>query len=100
MTVLITSLLDNQQYPHDVFADLYHLRWPVEEDYKVLKCRLEVKLYRKSVHSIYQDFHAKVLMKNLTAVLTGPVNDELARAPAARQYNYQVNFTQGTVEVQ
>jgi len=95
VTVLITSLLDNQQYPHDVFSDLYHLRWPIEEDYKVLKCRLEVENFTgKSVHSIYQDFHAKVLMKNLAAVLTSPVNDELARAPGARRYNYQVNFTQ------
>lgn len=95
VTVLITSLLDNQQYPHDVFADLYHLRWPVEEDYKVIKCRLEIENFTgKSARSIYQDFHAKVLMKNLAAVLTSPVNDELAQAPHARQYSYQVNFTQ------
>ncbi|MCF8057606.1 MAG: hypothetical protein K9K37_13340 [Desulfocapsa sp.] len=34
--VLITSLTDMEQSPHDLFADLYHDRWPVEEDYKIM----------------------------------------------------------------
>ncbi|MDZ7698843.1 MAG: hypothetical protein U5R49_18595 [Deltaproteobacteria bacterium] len=34
--VLITSLIDTQIYPVEVFHDLYHLRWPVEEDYKAI----------------------------------------------------------------
>jgi hypothetical protein len=33
--VLCTSLLDLERYPYVVFKDLYHQRWPVEEDYKV-----------------------------------------------------------------
>jgi hypothetical protein len=28
--VLITSLTDSQTYPHDIFMDLYHKRWPVK----------------------------------------------------------------------
>ena len=31
---LVTSLLDGAEYPLDLFADLYHCRWLVEEDYK------------------------------------------------------------------
>jgi len=41
--VLITSLLDMGKYPIEIFRDLYHLRWPVEEDYKTMKCRLELE---------------------------------------------------------
>ncbi|MDL1967867.1 MAG: hypothetical protein LWW97_04800 [Deltaproteobacteria bacterium] len=39
---LITSLTDLQTYPHDIFMNLYHKRWPVEEDYKMMKTRIEV----------------------------------------------------------
>jgi hypothetical protein len=28
---LITSLIDRQQYPIDLFNDLYHKRWPVKK---------------------------------------------------------------------
>ena len=27
--ILITSLLDTQSHPHEQFAELYHLRWPI-----------------------------------------------------------------------
>jgi hypothetical protein len=57
--ILITSLIDTQLYPIDIFNDLYHSRWPVEEDYKAIKCRMELENFTgKSVHSVYQDFHA------------------------------------------
>jgi hypothetical protein len=93
--VLITSLTDTNQYPHSVFADLYHTRWPVEEDYKVIKCRIELENFSgKSALSVYQDFHAKVLMKNIISLLTLPVNDCLATETVSDcRYDYQVNFT-------
>lgn len=34
--ILITSLLNRDRYPIKEFAELYHLRWPVEEDYKAM----------------------------------------------------------------
>jgi len=94
--VLITSLTDQGQYPYPIFSDLYHHRWPVEEDYKVIKCRIELENFSgKSALSVYQDFHAKVLMKNLVSVFALPANDALVSdTTATRQYDYQVNFTQ------
>ena len=94
--VLITSLTDQGQYPYPIFSDLYHQRWPVEEDYKVIKCRIELENFSgKSALSVYQDFHAKVLMKNLVSLFALPVNDALVSDPTpTRQYDYQVNFTQ------
>jgi hypothetical protein len=41
--ILITSLLDTKKYPHQEFAELYELRWPVEEDYKIMKKRIEIE---------------------------------------------------------
>jgi len=92
---LITSLTDTNMYPYDVFFDLYHERWPVEEDYKVIKCRIELENFSgKSALSVYQDFHSKVLTKNIASILTQPVNDALAAETSLeRKYDYQVNFT-------
>ena len=94
--ILITSLTDTRQYPHSVFSDLYHLRWPTEEDYKAIKCRIEMENFSgKSALSVYQDFHAKVLTKNIASIFVLPINDMLAADTLAdRKYNYQVNFTQ------
>ncbi len=71
--ILITSLIDKDLYPYDIFAELYHQRWFVEEDYKKLKCWIEVENFTgKTVLSVYQDFHARVFSKNMTQILSLP----------------------------
>ncbi len=93
--VLATSLLDTQLYPYSDFKDLYHLRWPVEEDYKVMKLCTEVENWSgKSALSVFQDFHAKVFTKNLTAIIAFPAQEEVKRQSQSKKYTYQVNFTQ------
>ena len=93
--VLITSLTDEQQYPHKIFADLYHDRWPVEEDYKVMKTRIEIGNFSgESVLSVYQDFHAKVFAKNLTSVISFPAQEVVEQESKNKKYEYQINFTQ------
>ena len=42
VAVLTTSLINIKFYPIDIFNDLYHDRWPIEEDYKTIKCRLDI----------------------------------------------------------
>jgi len=93
--ILITSLIDSELYPSDLFDDLYHHRWPVEEDYKVMKKRLEIESWTgKSVLSVYQDFQAKVFTKNLTAVLAHPAQQAVEKETTHRKHKYQINFTQ------
>jgi hypothetical protein len=93
--VLVTSLLDRAQYPLSVFKDLYHHRWPVEENYKVMKYRVEVENWSgKSKLAIYQDFHAKVFTTNLTAMLAHPAQTVVKQQSQTKKYDYQVNFTQ------
>jgi hypothetical protein len=92
--VLITSLTDRQKYPHEVFGDLYHQRWPVEEDYKVMKSRIQIENFSgKTVHSVYQDFYAKIFTKNFAAILIQSVNDQIETITAGRLYTYKANFT-------
>jgi len=93
--ILITSLLDEKKYPTDVFGDLYFLRWPVEEDYKCIKKRIEIERFSgKSVLSVYQDFHAKFFAKNLTSILAYTVKDEIDQRYKKRKFPQQINFTQ------
>ena len=60
-----------------------------------MKSRTEVENWSsKSVLSVYQDFHAKVFTKNLTAILVFPAQEEVQQQSRDKKYTYQVNFTQ------
>ena len=92
--VLATSLLSTQDYPYALFKDLYHHRWPVEESYKVMKCRIEIENFTgKSVQAVYQDFHAKVFTMNFTAILAQPAQKVVQENSQDKQYTYQINMT-------
>ena len=93
--VLITSLLDSEKYPTDLFAELYHDRWLVEEDYKVMKCRIELENFSgKSSLSVYQDFHARISSKNITSMLAFAAQPIVEKTAGAKKHNYKINFTQ------
>lgn len=95
VAVLITSLIDTKKYPIDLFSDLYHKRWPIEEDYKVIKCRIELENFSGlSALSVYQDFHAKVFAKNLVWMMAFPVQDQMEKGTPRTRHRYQINFTQ------
>jgi len=93
--VLITSLLDSEKYPTDLFAELYHDRWPVEEDYKVMKCRIELENFSgQSSLSVYQDFHARTFSKNITSMLAFAAQPIVEKTADDKEHNYKINFTQ------
>lgn len=93
--VLITSLLDNERYHQEIFKDLYHKRWPVETDYSFMKQRLEIGNFSGTTSlSVYQDFHAKVVAKNLAVILASPVQETVKQESEEKKYEYQINMTQ------
>jgi Transposase DDE domain len=93
--ILLTSLMDKDLYPCEIFKELYHLRWTTEENYKTAKCRIEIENFSgKSVESVYQDFHAKVFAMNLTATMTHPAQDIIAGKCEQKKYAYRINITQ------
>ena len=93
--ILLTSVMDKDLYPCEIFKELYHLRWTTEENYKTTKCRVEIENFSgKSVESVYQDFHAKVFAMNLTAAMTHPAQDIIAGQREQKKYAYRINVTQ------
>jgi hypothetical protein len=92
--VLFTSVLDANAIPCKCFKELYHQRWGVEEDYKLMKSRLVVEHFSgKSVHAIEQDFHAKILTKNIMMFFVESAQTELEEKTSHRQLSYRVNTT-------
>jgi len=92
--VLITSLLDQARYPYELFKELYIQRWPIEEDYKAMKSRLEVENWSgESVEAVRQDFHATFFAKNLAAILAQPAQHAVQVQSAHKKYTYKVNMT-------
>lgn len=92
--VLITNLLDSEDYPASVFKDLYHQRWQIEEQYKRQKQWLGIENFTgRSVHVIRQDFHAKQVAHNLTAMLVHASQTRMEQQPV-KKYPYKINFAQ------
>lgn len=91
--MLITSLIDKKEYPCEIFGDLYHQRWGIEEDYKIMKSRLTIENFSGlSVEAIKQDIHAKILTKNIAAVAI--LDSEVLKEDRCknRKHNYKTNF--------
>ena len=92
--ILITSLRGREKFPHKVFKDLYHQRWFVEEDYKLMKSRLEIENFSGlSVEAIKQDVHAKVLTKNIAAIAILEADAIAKEKYRHRRREYRINFT-------
>lgn len=93
--VLITNLMDEAIYDADQFKALYHLRWGIEENYKRLKQWVEIENYSgKSALSVKQDFYAKIVAMNLTALMALAAQQQVSSNTNKHQRTYQINFAQ------
>jgi hypothetical protein len=95
--ILCTSLLDDKEYKHEEFKGLYHLRWNIEEAYKLLKSRIEVERFSgKTALAVRQDFYAKIFLMTLTAAYAYPIEEKVKSefiADQKRKYNQKTNKT-------
>ena len=95
--ILCTSLLDNQKYPYQEFAELYHYRWGEEEAYKLLKVRAELEDFSgKTAEAVKQDFFAKIFLMSLCAIYAFPIEEKVRqeyKADEKRKHNQQINHT-------
>lgn len=93
--ILITNILDKDVISMDEFKDLYHLRWGVEESYKRQKQWVEIENFSgKTAQSVKQDFFAKLVTLNLTAITLSASQAIVKKKTLSRKLQYQVNFAQ------
>lgn len=90
--VLVTSLLDQTQYPTSLFKDLYYQRWGVETFYSTLKGRLTLENFTgKSAEAVKQDFFATIYISGLESILTHKAQQTLDQKSSKNKYPQQVN---------
>ena len=76
--ILCTSLLDEKTYTNADLKELYHYRWNVEEGYKLFKSRAHLEVFSgKTANAIKQDFHAKIFMMTVCAILSFPIEKKV-----------------------
>jgi hypothetical protein len=85
--VLATNL-DEQAAPAHTFADLYHLRWRIEEAFKRLKHRMKLECVSGlSQHALLIDVAAKVLADNLASLMCIAAAQQADLPGASRRCN-------------
>jgi hypothetical protein len=76
--ILMTSLLDSNQYPTNQFKELYFKRWGVETFYDELKTKLRIEHFSGySNQSILQDFKAALFVSNVQTLIISELEEEL-----------------------
>ena len=90
--ILITSLIDKQQYPIGELKKLYNMRWGIETFYNELKNKLRIENFSGySRIAIEQDFQASLFISNLQSLIALYSQKELLKKTRHRKYKYKIN---------
>jgi len=91
--VLMTNLFDDELYPADCFAELYHKRWGIEEAFKRLKHRLNLEhVTGLTQQAVAQDVAAKIVCDNLQALVALTAHAD-ADLPDSKRVNHAYAHT-------
>jgi len=85
---LLATNLDTETFPPELFGDLYHQRWRIEEAFK----RLKHRLYLEAVSGLSQqaliiDVAAKTLADNITSLMCAAANQHADLPARSRKCN-------------
>jgi len=91
--ILCTSLLDPVKYKLQELAELYCVRWGIEESYKMYKARVQVEAFSgKTATAVKQDIYAKAMMMTLCAALAFPVEERVIKEYKEGQQRGSVKY--------
>ncbi|UZS00117.1 IS4 family transposase [Chondrinema litorale] len=91
--LLITSLLNQEEYTTEDIKELYHLRWGVEECFKKLKPKMKIEQFGcKKGQGVLQEFYAHIFTLNMTNLVAAPAQDLIERKTIKRRLNYKYNW--------
>ena len=91
--LLVTNLSDQQKYTAKDMAELYKLRWGVEEGFKNLKPKMKIEQFGcKKAAGIFQEFYAHIFCINMVS-LTGTIANKLIeKRTRHRKWTYKYNW--------
>ena len=97
MYVLLTTLIDKDKYPLEIFSNLYHARWSTEESYKISKILIDVEdFHSKTERGIKQEIYAHFVLKNIARMLEQKSSD-IRSGPHKRQNSSSKKLSQPPV---
>ena len=92
LEVLVTSLLEELDYPTEEFLEVYDWRWNQETYYQMLKGRLDLENWSgQTLEAVHQDVQVAVLVSNLESLLSQEVQEQLRAGDGGRMHPAQVN---------
>jgi hypothetical protein len=92
LEVLVTSLLDEHQYPTEEFLQVYNLRWNQETFFFLLKNRLDLENFSgHTAEAVRQDFYSTLLLSNIETVLIEPAASTLEKESRELKHPKVVN---------
>ena len=85
---VVATNLTAHDFPAEVFGDLYHQRWRIEESYKRLKHRAKLEsVSGLTQHALQVDVYAKVLADNLGSLVCLGASEEAHLSSRQRNCN-------------
>ena len=90
--ILMSSLLNKQDYPYTDFKSLYFKRWQVEIFYNRFKNIIAVESFSGTTNQfIQQEFNCALYMSNMQTILTQEAKELIDEKYKRRKYEYKVN---------
>jgi hypothetical protein len=91
--VLVSSLYDMNTYTTADMAELYRLRWGIEEGFKKLKPKMKLEHFgSRKPDGIFQEFEAHLFMMNLVSILGNVAQDDVENKCRKRKLKYKYNW--------
>lgn len=93
--ILITNIFD-KNFTIENFAELYHMRWNIEEKYDDLKNKLEIENFSGNSNiAVLQDFYATMFLNNIASIMALDCEDEIKEHCKTNQlkYEYKANIS-------
>ena len=93
--VLVTNLIDEDEFLTEEFLEIYNLRWGIECFYDVIKNRLNLENFTgKTALSVKQDFYSTIYLCGVETILTSDINEELEKKETKnrQKVNHNVSF--------
>ncbi len=88
--ILVSNLLDGNQYPYEDFEFIYHCRWGSETDYDKLKNVIQVENFSSITPlGILQEFHSATLMQNIASLVIEKAQTKIEEEIEAEIKNLQ-----------
>lgn len=87
--ILITNIFSNSFNEQD-FAEIYHMRWGIEEKYDDLKNKLEIENFSGTSNiAVLQEFYATMFLNNIASIMAMDCKEEIAEHCKDKELKYQ-----------